>query len=231
MIGITNATQKSIVAKITVNYPVGSTCSCSNGIKTYSASDTSGTFVFNIRDFGSWTLSCTDGTRTATETISIDSWGQSQTVTLEYKKKFIDDGQILETFTLSSGTLVSVADYNYATFTTGGNKAAVAYVQVDLTQYSTLHLILADGNKSYATGQSDCPSMGIASSAPTIAASTGVIDSYDAINKFISSSGNYNGGEYALDISSYTGNKYIFLATCGTSSHQGPMNIIDFYAQ
>lgn len=69
MIGRTNAgggggTGKAYAA-ISVTYPIGSVCTCSNGSKTLKAKDTSGSFLFLVPSGGEWTVSCTDGTDTA----------------------------------------------------------------------------------------------------------------------------------------------------------------------
>lgn len=71
-------------AFIVVTYPAGSTCTCTNGSKTLTAKDTSGTWAFQIPEAGTWTVSCTDGTHTATAPVVISTEGQSESVTLSY---------------------------------------------------------------------------------------------------------------------------------------------------
>lgn len=68
---------------IAVTYPEGSICTCSNGTKTLTAMDTSGKALFNVST-GTWTVSCTDGSETASKTVSITQEGQSESVTLSY---------------------------------------------------------------------------------------------------------------------------------------------------
>lgn len=72
-----------LYAIIAVTYPEGSTCTCSNGTKTLKARDTSGKALFNVT-VGEWTVSCTDGTRTAMVDVSITAYGQGENVKLTY---------------------------------------------------------------------------------------------------------------------------------------------------
>ncbi len=59
------------VAYITVTYPQGSTCTCSKGGTTLTADDTSGVFMFAVPEGGTWTVSCTDGTDTASKSVVV----------------------------------------------------------------------------------------------------------------------------------------------------------------
>ena len=69
---------------IAVTYPEGSVCTCSNGTKTLKARDTSGQALFNV-SIGTWTVSCTDGSRTKSTQVSITADGQNVSVTLQYQ--------------------------------------------------------------------------------------------------------------------------------------------------
>lgn len=75
-------------AFIIVTYPAGSTCTASNGTKTLTAPDTSGSVVFDIPTPSStpesWTVTATDGVNMVTETVSITYDGQSVSVNLGY---------------------------------------------------------------------------------------------------------------------------------------------------
>lgn len=75
-------------AFVVTTYPAGSICTCSNGTKTLSAKDTSGSVVFYIPEAGTWTLNCTDGTETAVEAVNITTEGQSVSVVLAYASIF-----------------------------------------------------------------------------------------------------------------------------------------------
>ena len=77
-------------AYIAVTYPEGSTCSATNGSTTLSAQGTSGLYVFHIPEPTStpetWTVSCTNGTKTKSETVEISAQYQSANVLLRYSR-------------------------------------------------------------------------------------------------------------------------------------------------
>lgn len=66
----------SFTAKITVTYQPGNVCTCSNGVVTLTAPDTSGTVTFIVHTKGNWTIS--DGIET--KTVNITQAGQSITI-------------------------------------------------------------------------------------------------------------------------------------------------------
>lgn len=86
MIGITNSGfgGSGGIAFIQVTYPVGSSCTCTNGTRTYRAKDTSGSCVFNVKDPGNWTVSCTDGTDSDSKTVTVANY-DSISVKLAYE--------------------------------------------------------------------------------------------------------------------------------------------------
>lgn len=71
-------------ATINITYPAGSTCTCSDGSTTLTAPDTSGTWACVVPNAGTWTVSCTDGTESKSETVTITADGQSFAVELAY---------------------------------------------------------------------------------------------------------------------------------------------------
>ena len=70
-------------ATINITYPAGSTCTCSDGTTTLSAPDTSGTWVCIVPNVGTWTVSCTDGTKSKSADAAITTDGQSVSVALK----------------------------------------------------------------------------------------------------------------------------------------------------
>ena len=87
MLGKTNVGGVKLYAAIGVVYPEGTRCSCSNGLREFSAENTSGQWVFAVPEPGSWTLTATDPTGTEapiSETVDISSEGQSVNVELSY---------------------------------------------------------------------------------------------------------------------------------------------------
>lgn len=81
-----------LFAVISVTYPAGSVCTCTKGAKSYKAKNTSGLVLFAVPEVGEWTVSCTDGTVSTSETVSITIDGQTVTVELLYNLKLFDNG-------------------------------------------------------------------------------------------------------------------------------------------
>lgn len=84
MVGKTNVAGIRLRSVIAVSYPAGSVCTCSNGTKTLKAKDTGGQALFNV-SIGTWTVSCTDGSRTKSTQVSITAEGQNVSVVLTYQ--------------------------------------------------------------------------------------------------------------------------------------------------
>ena len=74
----------STIAFISVTYPSGSTCTCSDGTTTLHAEDTSGAWIFDIPNTGTWTVSCTDGEKSCSLTVQIPTKGQAYPIKLTY---------------------------------------------------------------------------------------------------------------------------------------------------
>lgn len=115
-----------LFAVIAVTYPEGSICTCSNGTTTLTAKDTSGKVLFNVPSVGTWTVSCTDGSETASEPVSITTAGQVKSVELSYLKIYgimrditnsspvwaRTDDAVGKTATASVGTVAGSSDFD-----------------------------------------------------------------------------------------------------------------------
>lgn len=77
-------------ATINITYPAGSTCTCSDGTTTFTAPDTSGTWVCIVPKAGTWTVSCSNGTQSDSENVSITTDGQSKSIALSYYTTVFD---------------------------------------------------------------------------------------------------------------------------------------------
>ena len=97
-------------ATINITYPAGSTCTCSDGTTTLSAPDTSGTWACVVPNAGTWTLSCTDGTESTSEAVTITTDGQSVSAVLSYALWLYKDGDTCDT--VSGGWSSPVWDGN-----------------------------------------------------------------------------------------------------------------------
>lgn len=81
------ATITYFAATINVTYPAGSTCTMTNGTTTLTAPDATGTWACIVPNAGTWTVTITDGTDTATDSVSITTDGQTVSVTMLYELK------------------------------------------------------------------------------------------------------------------------------------------------
>lgn len=99
-------------AIISVTYPEGSVCTCSNGSVTLPAKDTSGKAMFVIPSAGTWTVKAVSGSKSKSKEISITAEGQVETVELTYEL-YLFSGS--ETWTLKQRV------ENYGAVTTGNN--------------------------------------------------------------------------------------------------------------
>lgn len=146
MVGKTNVAGARLRSVIAVTYPAGSICTCTNGTKTLKARDTSGKALFNVTA-GEWTVSCTDGSETASEAVSITENGQIKTIILSYTLVLYNAGY--DNVSVTGGwepkracTLTANADNLYAVATVAYSANAGVFAtknKIDLSQYSKLH--------------------------------------------------------------------------------------------
>lgn len=210
MVGKTNVGGgEKLFAVIAVTYPEGSTCTCSNGTKTLKARDTSGKALFNVT-VGEWTVSCTDGKRTKSVTVSITTDGQVETVKLTYEYLLISEGNEIVTFSnVASGSYPQALSVSKGTdritlsqvYAKGAQY--VTSVKHDLTGYSTLKLRCI---KTKNAGQSEnvdaWVQFGITNSQNSNWVNGGFIASKSIPN-------NANEQILTLDISEFTGDYYV----------------------
>lgn len=80
-------------AAISVAYPAGSICTCSQtGQDTLTAGDTSGVWLFVVPVGGTWTVTATQGDKTASQMVNISEHGQIEHITLLYRLWLFKDG-------------------------------------------------------------------------------------------------------------------------------------------
>lgn len=133
-----------VFAFIIVTYPAGSVCTCTDGTKTLTAKDTTGSWVFEIPYAGTWTVSRTDGEQTASASVSINAKGQSESVELSYKLFIIRNGVMLygddNKFTLvakkynssqSASSHVPVASYDPGVNIMQGTASTTGFAYID----------------------------------------------------------------------------------------------------
>ena len=135
---------------IGVTYPAGSVCTCTKGTKSYKAKNTSGLVLFAVPETGDWTVSCTDGTQTASTTATVSAEGEAVNVKLAYDLRLFDNGD--ECTGVTGGW--TNAGYTYSSMLSappeisdgriqlygksGGNTGIGTAQSIDLTGYSKL---------------------------------------------------------------------------------------------
>ena len=218
MIGKTNTgSALKAFAIIGVTYPTGSVCTCTDGTKTLTLKDTSGLGIFLIPYAATWTVSCTNGTRTASKAVSITTDGQSESVTLTYELVLYDSGDQHSTVTggwkNNSGTFALNSDSMVLEGGYHTDASAFTNNLVDLTDYNTLYFTLAYNDD----GSGRQGAIGISTSNTDAAPS--YVSSISGIN------GTFSKTTKSIDISSITGSYYV-----GFSVRQNKMTVYKVWA-
>lgn len=129
---------------IYVVYPAGSTCTCTNGTKTYTAKGTSGYWFFGGLAVGTWTVKATNGTDSASKSVSITSVTQAVSVELSYNYYLFKSGsgyQNGHTIKTLMGSTTVATDKSYILLDDSGSSASDrGYFSpvVNVENYSTL---------------------------------------------------------------------------------------------
>ena len=208
-----------VVASITVSYPAGSTLTCTLGSKVLTAKDTSGKWVFGLPSIGSWVLKYTNGSASVSKTVSITAEGQAETVVMnailycngnEFTaytggwESFNPSGYAKGTATKNSASLYLKAQYKYDGWYTiaFGTKN-----KIDLTNFTKLSLGITA--TTGVTSGDTCAQLGLCKVKDTTVYTSSVA-------KVIlpTSTGTAN-----LDISSYTGEYYVFFLASNRSNN------------
>lgn len=230
MVGKTNVAGARLRAVVAVTYPVGSVCTCVSGTKTLKARDTSGKALFNVT-VGEWSVSCTDGTDTASKAVSITYEGQVESVELSYRLYLYKNGDkctdVGGNWSLKRGYTNGVSvtyktDYaqlNVAAKTSEYMGNGFWYKNLDITNYSKLCAIVTyntvdnSGNLFIAVCNS--------------AADTPI--SSNVARKDIGANDVSATVPFELDISSITGSKYIGIGTHMDGTSSGIAKIKEVY--
>jgi hypothetical protein len=125
------------MATISITYPAGSTCTCSDGVTTLTAPDTSGTWECIVSNTGAWTISCTDGNDSTDEVVKITSDGQRESIEMSYIYYIVKDGKLMVEIT-TNGTYTESDGY-FDFFGTEGGWFQMFH-KVDLTDYDRVEI-------------------------------------------------------------------------------------------
>ena len=150
MTGRTNTGGGSAFAVIDISYPEGAACTCSNGVRTMQAKDTSGHWMFQIPRAGEWTVTAENESSSKSETVDVE---ESRAYSLDFKFELIlfNNGSYApETggWSCIDGNKLKItanAPQYERVEASGENNSAI-----DLSSYSTLHV---EGISASATSE------------------------------------------------------------------------------
>lgn len=201
-----------VFAVIGVTYPEGSTCTCTDGKKTFTAKGTSGRATFIIPYAATWTVTCTNGEDTTSQDVSITTEGQTETVVLSYELVLYNAGAYDASTGgwsgSSSDTVLTAQSHSaYNSFIYTNN-------EIDLSSYSLLTVRITDIHDPY--GGTAAP---IVIGAATAASSSSVnfAASTQTPSGTLSTPTNFN-----VDISALTGSYYIAIQVIGDGLGSDP---------
>lgn len=130
-------------AYICVEYPAGSTCTCSDGVRVIRAKGTSGKYVFGVPYAATWIIKIHDGIHSdKTKNVSITSQYQVENVTLYYSLILYDSETGWDTTyaafeTRSSKRTNSSGEYGTPTVSySGPNQTGIMTIAASTTDYT-----------------------------------------------------------------------------------------------
>lgn len=234
--------------------PTGSTVTASKGgviltpkmwVSDSTANEDVAMFIFSPAQFDSvnpWTITATDGEKTKSKAILIETNVEYE-IMLLYRYEIFADGKIVNAPTLysannidlgalteeSEGDLDFVRWYRrFSTYT-----IAAAYVELDVTNYSRIAIdLLGWSNYRYNT-QPTTPAICLADS-PFSGETNGAWNNVNVYALFQPTTGRYTSATpstFSVDISSYVGTKCVFVSMGGTTNEDTYQNIRNFYVE
>ena len=129
-------------AVIGVTYPSGSTVTCTNGTKTLTTKDTTGTTLFVIPSAGTWTVTAVNGSQSASKSVSITTEGQVESVTLSFETVLVPNDSYA---TLWTGATTNTA---YGKFTIARDSIYVKYNDRGRTYVQTANKIACEADST-----------------------------------------------------------------------------------
>lgn len=153
----------SAFAVIDVSYPEGAACTCSNGVRTMQAKDTSGHWMFQIPRAGEWTVTAENESSSKSETVNITE-SRAYTVDIKFTLVLYDSGSEYPESTGEWSVTSSSGEYAHACEITKNSSNMVFFAgyhstasfshsqPIDMSKYATLHILGKFDNKS--TGES-----------------------------------------------------------------------------
>ena len=149
---------------IVVSYPVGSSCSCTNGTVTLQSKDTTGVCVFYVPSAGSWTVSCTNSFNTYSTVCNVLT-GDRKKIRLSYKEYIMQNGTLSNSYSIIRPTNAETAVYTAGsgialTLSSSCNSSFRVEPAIDFTNYSSFGVTISC-TQYYNNDISYCPRLGL----------------------------------------------------------------------
>lgn len=167
MIIASNSISEKITTCIKVKYPIGATCTCTNGTITLSCPNTYGSYIFVLSSLGSWTINCVQGSLNASKTITVES-NQTYFIELDFNLYLYNQGDLCTTITggwahnadssgytrnggsgafrSGGGITWNSSDVKIDAYEVSGGDGGIAFIgtknAIDLSLYSKLRIIV-----------------------------------------------------------------------------------------
>lgn len=219
-------------ATIHVTYPVGSTCTATDGVTTLTAPDTSGAWDCVVPNAGTWTVRITDGAQSDAKTVTITENGKIESAWLSYARYIVKDG-VLTDIGLSkpmisgrSTTVTQKDGYVYVKNPSTNNTVTgiLSGVMIDTTHATRIVASLEIASAGASGTQSKFNGTGLAL---TKRFNYSSLDKAAAGIEHETISSKTGIMTLTIDASSITGEWYVGFAMGGTSK----FNIYDLYAE
>lgn len=198
-------------ARINVVYPAGSTCTISNGAKTYTAPNTGGYWECDVDSAGTWTVTATNGSQSASQSVSITASGQTAGVTLAYDYKIFNAGGAVDYSGgwtgLGNQTVIGADIQCYVDYSWAGCQA-FTNAAFDVSNYTKLNV-----NVSAVSAIRDQASFGLNRSKPNTVMWNDSFTNKDNCAAILAITST---GVKTLDISGLSGNFYFWTGQNGT---------------
>lgn len=198
-------------ARINVVYPAGSTCTISNGTKTYTAPSTGGYWECDVDSAGTWTVTAINGPQSASQSVSITASGQTAGVTLAYDYKIFNAGGAVDYSGgwtgLGNQTVIGTDIQCYVDYSWAGCQA-FTNAAFDVSNYTKLNV-----NVSAVSAIRDQASFGLNRSKPNTVMWNDSFTNKDNCAAILAITST---GVKTLDISGLSGNFYFWTGQNGT---------------
>ena len=196
-------------AAIDVIYPQGSICTCSNGVITFEAGDTTGEWMFSVPSMGTWTIEAALGEQWGCSSVIIDTEGQRASTSIGFSLVLFDQGVDNISYTggwsgWDSETYPEALHLSTGTTTSEGSSNLIQTNNlIDLAPYNNLHFRVTRADKVASTQS------GVANGTQSLGISTG--------SGYVVSKEAGVSSDVRVDISNYDSSYYIRISQWITS--------------